>query len=388
MSGTDTAIAELNEPTVEPEVAAAPPRPAALPYLSVANARDAIAWYVDVFGASARRRDVRDGRRPHRTCRARDRRRRALPGRRVSRARPESAFATGEFGEPDAACGRHRRDPGTGAGAWRRWCNGSRTRTTASRKRHHCRPVRASVDAQRAGHRRRRSHSAWRRRAMYRCGRRTPSAPPRSTATCWAGPTTRVTHQVTNTKEHIGIYSVDGPAHPVLLLRGGRSRGRPAVDHLDGGGTGRRGRSSSTSARCATPPIRRARHSPSSNRFRASRGPSSTAQGQANFRTSPTRCPTRRPSRPSTAACCSGPSSRVASTDGWRCSRPTRWLGSPAALRQPTTVPMWTVEDVEAAVARVREAGGTVIEEPSQQPYGKTAQCTDDQGGRFYLGEF
>ena len=52
MSGTDTAIAELNEPTVEAEVAPVPPRPAALPYLSVANARDAIAWYVDTFGAS------------------------------------------------------------------------------------------------------------------------------------------------------------------------------------------------------------------------------------------------------------------------------------------------------------------------------------------------
>ena len=52
MSGTDTAIAELNEPTAEPAVATAPPRPAALPYLTVANARDAIAWYVDAFGAS------------------------------------------------------------------------------------------------------------------------------------------------------------------------------------------------------------------------------------------------------------------------------------------------------------------------------------------------
>jgi predicted enzyme related to lactoylglutathione lyase len=29
-----------------------------------------------------------------------------------------------------------------------------------------------------------------------------------------------------------------------------------------------------------------------------------------------------------------------------------------------------------------------VIEEPSQQPYGKMAQCADDQGTRFYLGEF
>src|SRR5258705_7473832 len=52
MSGTDTAIAELNEPTAEPAVTTAPPRPAALPYLTVANARDAIAWYVDAFGAS------------------------------------------------------------------------------------------------------------------------------------------------------------------------------------------------------------------------------------------------------------------------------------------------------------------------------------------------
>ncbi len=49
---------------------------------------------------------------------------------------------------------------------------------------------------------------------------------------------------------------------------------------------------------------------------------------------------------------------------------------------------MWTVADVEAAVARVREAGGTVIEEPSQQSYGTSAQCIDDQGTRFYLGEF
>ena len=55
---------------------------------------------------------------------------------------------------------------------------------------------------------------------------------------------------------------------------------------------------------------------------------------------------------------------------------------------EAVTVPMWTVEDVDAAVARVREAGGTVIEEPSQQSYGKSALCTDDQGSRFYLGEF
>ena len=50
-------------------------------------------------------------------------------------------------------------------------------------------------------------------------------------------------------------------------------------------------------------------------------------------------------------------------------------------------VPMWAVADIESAVARVREAGGTVIDEPSQQSYGRSALCTDDQGTRFYLGE-
>ena len=40
------------------------------------------------------------------------------------------------------------------------------------------------------------------------------------------------------------------------------------------------------------------------------------------------------------------------------------------------------------AVGRVREAGGTVISEPTRQPYGVTAECSDNQGSRFYLGEF
>jgi predicted enzyme related to lactoylglutathione lyase len=48
---------------------------------------------------------------------------------------------------------------------------------------------------------------------------------------------------------------------------------------------------------------------------------------------------------------------------------------------------MWTVSDIMAAVDRVREAGGAVIDEPSQQSYGRSAVCTDDQGSRFYLGE-
>jgi predicted enzyme related to lactoylglutathione lyase len=48
-------------------------------------------------------------------------------------------------------------------------------------------------------------------------------------------------------------------------------------------------------------------------------------------------------------------------------------------------VPMWMVDDVAAAVRRVRELGGDATE-PELQPYGLLSQCTDDQGGRFYLG--
>lgn len=44
MSGTDTALAELNRTT-------SVPTGAAVPYLTVADARAAIRWYLDVFDA-------------------------------------------------------------------------------------------------------------------------------------------------------------------------------------------------------------------------------------------------------------------------------------------------------------------------------------------------
>jgi predicted enzyme related to lactoylglutathione lyase len=74
--------------------------------------------------------------------------------------------------------------------------------------------------------------------------------------------------------------------------------------------------------------------------------------------------------------------------DGWQVAGTHPMAGIAGGNPQRVTVPMWTVADLDAAVAKVREAGGTIIEEPSQQPYGKMAHCTDDQGTRFYLGEF
>lgn len=73
--------------------------------------------------------------------------------------------------------------------------------------------------------------------------------------------------------------------------------------------------------------------------------------------------------------------------DGWSILSAHPMSGVAGSSARNVAVPMWTVADIDTAVVRVREAGGTVIDEPSQQSYGKSALCTDDQGSRFYLGE-
>lgn len=70
--------------------------------------------------------------------------------------------------------------------------------------------------------------------------------------------------------------------------------------------------------------------------------------------------------------------------DGWQV------VGGSGGLQgghpQATTLPMWRVSDVAAAVERVRAAGGTATD-PVTRPYGAEAECVDDQGTRFYLGQ-
>ncbi|MCX2712163.1 VOC family protein [Mycolicibacterium sp. J2] len=73
--------------------------------------------------------------------------------------------------------------------------------------------------------------------------------------------------------------------------------------------------------------------------------------------------------------------------DGWGVLQTHPMAGVAGGAGSAQTVPMWTVADIDAAVARVREAGGSVVQEPSVQPYGKSALCIDNQGARFYLGE-
>ncbi|MFL6130895.1 MAG: VOC family protein [Mycobacteriales bacterium] len=72
--------------------------------------------------------------------------------------------------------------------------------------------------------------------------------------------------------------------------------------------------------------------------------------------------------------------------DGWSVPEVSPMTGLQGGHAEHTAVPMWKVDDVVAAVGRVRAAGGTATE-PARQPYGTTAECADDQGVRFYLGE-
>jgi predicted enzyme related to lactoylglutathione lyase len=60
--------------------------------------------------------------------------------------------------------------------------------------------------------------------------------------------------------------------------------------------------------------------------------------------------------------------------------------GMHGGAERPTVAPMYSVDDIETAVERVRTAGGTATD-PDRQPYGIMSDCTDDQGTHFYLGQ-
>ena len=72
--------------------------------------------------------------------------------------------------------------------------------------------------------------------------------------------------------------------------------------------------------------------------------------------------------------------------DGWTVEGVAPMTGMHGGNAENTAVPMWKADDLAAAVERVRAAGGTATE-PQRMPYGTTAECTDDQGTRFYLGD-
>lgn len=74
--------------------------------------------------------------------------------------------------------------------------------------------------------------------------------------------------------------------------------------------------------------------------------------------------------------------------DGWEVENNHPMTGIAGGQESSVAVPMWVVDDIELAVRRVREGGGTVISGPEQQSYAISAECLDDQGARFFLGEY
>ena len=75
-----------------------------------------------------------------------------------------------------------------------------------------------------------------------------------------------------------------------------------------------------------------------------------------------------------------------ATPGGWQIADVQPSSGVSGGHARATTVPMYAVDDIHAAVDRVRAAGGTAPA-PERHPYGETALCSDAQGTAFYLGQ-
>jgi uncharacterized glyoxalase superfamily protein PhnB len=379
MSGTDTAIAELTEPAA----VAAPPRPAAVPYLAVTNAREAIAWYVDTFGATVEGQpyEMEDGRIGHAELRIGDG---VLylsdeyPDLGVKAPTPQATSvslmlpvadtdATLERARERGA--RVRREPYENYGArnativdpfGHRWMLSGPV-TGAAVPIQHGDVGYMSVwtpDAERAA-------------AFY------------GHVLGWTYDPS--THQVTNTKQRIGLFSVDSPqgmlcCYAVADLQGARQ----AI--LDGGGTvGEEQQFDFGTVLDATDAtgVSFAVFEPTPGTPRPELNGS--GPGEVSYITYQVPDSTAFKAFYSRVLYWTFQPGRI--KDGWQVEQTHPMAGVAGGSTSAVTVPMWMVDDVEAAVARVREAGGTVIDEPSQQAYGKSALCTDDQGTRFYLGE-
>jgi predicted enzyme related to lactoylglutathione lyase len=383
MSGTDTAIAELNAPTAEPAVAPAPPRPAALPYLAVANAREAIGWYIDTFGAAliGDTYEMDDGRIGHAELQIGDGVLYLADeypelGLKAPAPQATSVSLMLHVANTDATLERARergaqvqREPYENYGArnatiidpfGHRWMLSGPV-TGAATPIQHGDVGYISVwtpDADRAA-------------AFY------------GHVLGWTyDPQTR---QVTNTRQHIGIFGVPGErrlfcCYAVADLQGARQ----AI--LDGGGqVDEPEQFDYGTVLDAT--------DPQGTRFAVFQALADeprpelngSGPGDVSYITYEVADSTAFRAFYSRVLYWTFQPGRI--DDGWQVEQTHPMAGVAGGAAQNVTVPMWTVEDIDAAVARVREAGGTVIDEPSQQPYGKSAQCTDDQGTRFYLGE-
>ena len=382
MSGTDTAIAALNTTTAsvtEPTV----PRPAALPYLAVTDARAAIDWYVDVLGARLVGDPIAmaDGRIGHAEL--------ALGGgvlyladeypeiglkapapravsvslmlpvvdtdRVLQRARASGAYVQREPYESHGARTAAIIDP-----FGHRWMLSG--------------PIAAAVVAIQHGD----------------IGYVSVWTPDADRAAAFYGHVLGwtfdpATHEITNTSQRIGLFSVPGPptlfcCYAVADLAGARQ------SILDGGGqVGQLTDFDFGAVLDATDPSGTAFavFAPSAGVARPELN--GAGPGDLSYLTYEVSDTAAFRSFYSRMLFWSYEPGRI--DDGWQIQASQPMAGIAGGGARQVAVPMWSVADIDIAVARVREAGGTVIDEPSQQSYGRSALCTDDQGSRFYLGE-
>jgi uncharacterized glyoxalase superfamily protein PhnB len=382
MSGTDTAIVELNQPTAT-AIVAAQPRAAAIPYLAVTPATDAIAWYVEALGAVVVGEPI------------------VMDDGRVGHA--ELALAGGVLYLADAFPELSLKAPAPQSISVSLMLSVANTDAALERARA------AGADVQREAYENYGSRSAaiidpFGHRWMLSgptTGASTPIqhgdvgyvsvwTPDADRAAAFYGHVLGWTfdperHQVTNSSQRIGLLSVPGPptlfcCYAVTDPAGARQ------SIIDGGGTaGEASEEAFGTVLEATDPSGAAfavyRPNPGDPRPELNgAGPGDLSyltyevEDSAAFRAFFSRMLfwTYQPGRVN---------------DGWQIEESHPMAGVAGGSARQAAVPMWTVADIDTAVARVREAGGTVIDEPSQQSYGRSALCTDDQGSRFYLGE-
>lgn len=380
MSGTETAIAELNEPSA----ATAPPRSAVVPYLTVPDARAAIAWYVDALGAIKIGEPIvmDDGRIGHAEL--------ELAGGvlyladeypeiglKAPSPQANSVSLMLEVPDTDAALERARI---LGAQVQREPYENYGTRNAAI------------IDP--SGHRWMLSGPATGATVQIQhgdVGYVSVWAPDAERAAAFYGHVLGWTYdpatgQVTNTRQPIGISGVAGAGtlfccYAVTDLDGAR---RAIVS--GGGEPGQTREFDFGTVLEATDPT----GAPFAVFLPAGETPrpelNGSGPGELSYITYEVPDSTTFKQFYSQVLFWTFEPGRI--DDGWGVQGSRPMSGMAGGAEQTTTVPMWTVADIDGAVSRVVEAGGTVLQQPSRQDYGVMAECTDDQGCRFYLGQF
>jgi predicted enzyme related to lactoylglutathione lyase len=380
MSGSAQAIAELTEPVAEWN----PPRPAALPYLAVADARAAIAWYIDTLDAILVGEPIvmDDGRIGHAEL--------ALAGGTLYLAdeHPEIGLRAPAPRAVSVSLMLHVLD--TGAALERARSNGA----VVQREVYEGYGSRNATIIDPFGHR-------WMLSGPVRLPVELISHGDIGYVSVWTPDADRaaafyghvlgwtydpLTHQVTNTGQPVGLFSADG--HPTLFccyaVSDLEAAGRAIADA--GGRLGGQRSFGYGTVLDATDPTGTAFavFRPNANTGRPQLN--GAGPGELSYVTYEVSSSSAFRDFYGRVFGWSFEPGRI--DDGWQITETHPMAGVAGGNAETATVPMWTVADVNDAVAKVREAGGTVLQEPIRQPYGVMAECRDDQGARFYLGEF